>query len=160
VTQYITRTAFEKWNKRLEDIRREVREVIQEIHEAAKHGDLSENAEYQYAVEHRDRLLHEEKTILERKAQIRQFIEDLPVEDGIVDIGTIITLRTEDDEELVYALLGCLDDVSPKGGKVVPYAAPLAQQMLKREQGDVVTLNLPNRTFEVEIVAVEPVFGP
>lgn len=147
---YVTRSSMDRLREKVEEIHHRLKtEVAQELSRAASYGDLSENSEWEAAIELQSSLKHEAKRIMER-LQNAALIEDLPISGEKVTIGTEVTLLDLDkDEELSYKILG--DEESDFQNGILSFNAPLVRGLLQKEPGDEVTIQLPGgtRTFEV-----------
>ncbi len=154
---YITRTSLESLRQRVEEIQRRLKgEVAREIGRAASLGDLSENAEWEAAIELQGNLKNEVSRIMD-KIREASLIEELPVSGEKVTIGTRVTLHDLDrDEEITYEILGEEESDLPNG--VISFSAPLARGIMQKEPGDAVAVRLPGgvRNFEiVDVVKIE-----
>jgi transcription elongation GreA/GreB family factor len=130
-----------------------MRENAKRIGEAASHGDLSENAEYKFALEERDLL----------RARLAQMNNDLSLADTIrayqvptdrVGVGSRVTLRDVADGSLrVMTFLGPFDTDVEKG--IYNYRAPLSLQLMGTGRGERrrFTLGESEREFEVVDIA-------
>ena len=107
---------------------------------AAEHGDISDNSEWQFAIQERDLLRAQAAKIQQELARTR-VIEPGSAPADTVGIGSRVGLvRTGDGTRLSADLLGPWDsDVSRH---VYNYQTPLAQAMLGKAVGDEVTLKL------------------
>lgn len=128
-------------------------ENVEEIATARDHGDLSENAEFQYAKE-RQSALDARMRYLEYRIARAQVIDPAKIESEKVAFGATVTLLDMDtDEEIVYALVG--EDESDVDRGRISIASPIARALLGKMEGDDATVRLPSRTREFEIVRVE-----
>ena len=141
--------------RRKEDLRLLVEERIpanrKAIGDAAAHGDLSDNAEYQAALEEQQNLA-EHLRITEDEIVRAVPMENLARPPGVVFPGIEVAYREiESGEEKVIRILGPWDE----GDGIVSYRAPLARGLLGRKVGEQVTIALPSRSIEVRIERVE-----
>ena len=127
--------------------------VIAAIAEARGHGDLKENAEYHAAREQQGfiegRIKH-----LEAELSHAQIIDvtTLDAGDRIV-FGATVTLADEDTgEERKYQIVGDLEADIKQG--LIAISSPVARALIGKHAGDVVTIEAPGGTSEVEIVEV------
>ncbi len=136
--------------KELKHVRRP--NVIAAIAEARDHGDLSENAEYQYAKEEQSFIegrIDELESVLGRA----EVIDTTKMSGDKVMFGATITVLDDDDKKQVYQIVG--DHESDiKGGKLA-IKAPLARALIGKKKGDVVEVHTPKGQQSYEIVAVE-----
>jgi len=125
------------------------------IGEAAALGDLSENAEWQYAVEEQRRL----------DGKIAQMQGDLmrarplgpgDVPEDSVGIGSKITVRrTSDQQELELTILGPWE--SDVELNVFSYRTPLALELLGKAIGETATLKLGGSAQDYAIVRLDAI---
>jgi transcription elongation factor GreA len=128
--------------------------IIQAIAEARAQGDLRENAEFQYAKEEQGfiegRILEIESKL--SAAQIIDVQKILP--SGRVIFGTTVTVvNIEDESESTYQIVGD-DEADLKVNKISVYS-PIARALVGKEIGDVISVQTPNGTIELEISAIE-----
>lgn len=125
------------------------------IGDAASQGDLSENADWDAAMEEQRNLTTKATEWEEELKKARQ-LENQEIPEGIVAPGTKVELRDlDDDTQRSVRILGPWDDVL--GNDVVSYRAPLAAALLGRKAQDEVPVTLPSGTIQVRILSVEKV---
>ncbi len=154
---YITKASLEGLRQRVEGIQRRLKhEVAKEIGKAASLGDLSENAEWEAAIELQGNLKNEVSRIMD-KIREASLIEELPISGERVTIGTQVTLFDLDkEEEIIYKILGEEESDLPNG--IISFGAPLSRGIMQKEPGDAVAVKLPGgvRNFEiVDVVKIE-----
>lgn len=137
-----------------EDIRRLERElrvdVPKELHKAAAHGDLRENAEYSAA---KDRQSFLQSRISQLRARVNSLstlkIGTLPRDK--VAFGAKVTLSDLDSgEESVYELV-TPEEVDPGEGKI-SVGSPIGKSLMGKAEGDEVVISLPTGVKEYEVV--------
>jgi len=134
------------------------REIIipKKLHTAASHGDLSENAEYDAAKDERDFLDARLSQLMARLRDISE-IDPKTLPGDRITIFSKVTLENADtgDEEQFYIVLPeMIENISKKEGMTrVSYTSPIAQQLMNKECGDLVTLTRRKQQDEFEIVA-------
>lgn len=148
---YLTSEGFLKLEEELDHLKREERpEVITAIKEARALGDLSENAEYSSARERQGKLESRIKEI-EYTLEHATIIETN--KDGKVCVGSVITVKyDDDDEEDEYTIVGT-NEADPFSNKI-SNESPIAQAVLGKKVGDKVSVESPNGSFDIEIVKV------
>jgi transcription elongation factor GreA len=153
---YVTRPSLDRLREKVDEIQRRLKtEVAQELARAAGYGDLSENSEWEAAIELQSTLKHEASRLLDR-LQNAALIEDLPIEGDKVTIGTQVTLLDLDkDEELSYKILG--DEESDFQNGILSFNAPLVRGLLQKEPGDEVNVQLPGGTRAFEVLDVQKI---
>lgn len=153
----LTPETHERLQAELEDLTTRGRvEIAQAIEAARALGDLSENGDYHAAKDTQGKM----------EARIRQLqalLKDAEVVEGsegggpggIIDHGSVVTLRYEGDEEddTQDFFVGSIEE--QRGGMpVVSPSAPLGQALIGRAAGDRVEYEAPGGTLRVEIVRV------
>ncbi|WP_216083110.1 transcription elongation factor GreA [Candidatus Mycoplasma haematohominis] len=128
--------------------------VIQEIKAARANGDLSENADYESALNHQKVI---EGRIAEFKAVIDNhiLIKDIDGAEGgdIVKIGSKVKiLEVEDGMETSYEILGSVDN-NPQIGRI-SNECPLAKSMLGKKVGDVVEVQNVVSPYTIKILEI------
>ncbi|MDA1001215.1 MAG: GreA/GreB family elongation factor [bacterium] len=153
---YLTRESLGRLREKVGAIQMRLKiEVAQELAKAAAFKDLSENAEWDAALELQANLKHEASKILE-KLQDPALIEELSIDGSRVTIGTQVTLFDLDrNEELTYKILG--EEESDLRNGIIAFAAPLARGLLQKEEGDKVSIQLPGGVRSFEILSVEKI---
>lgn len=151
-TVYLTQEGLDELKKELDNLINVRRpENIQSIKEARALGDLSENADYDSA---RD----EQAQIEGRIKTIEQMLENVSIitktDTDRVCLGTTVSIKyvDDDDEEDEYKIVGS-QEADPFASKI-SNESPIAQALLDHEVGDVVTVESPNGTYQVEIIAI------
>lgn len=153
---YVTRPSLERLRDKVGEIQRRLKtEVAQELARAAGYGDLSENSEWEAALELQSSLKHEASRLLDR-IQNASLIEDLPIQGDRITIGTQVTLLDLDkDEEISYKILG--DEESDFQNGILSFNAPLVRGLLQKEPGDEVSVQLPGGTRTFEVIDVKKI---
>ncbi|MBL8860734.1 MAG: GreA/GreB family elongation factor [Planctomycetes bacterium] len=122
------------------------------IGRAAAMGDLSENAEWEAAIEEQ-RTLTSRAMAMETELRSVELIENAILLEGVVSPGTHVRYReAKSGAEHEITILGPWD--MDQGEQVVSYRAPLAQGLLGRRAGDRVVVNLPGGDLDVEVVEI------
>lgn len=151
-TTWLTPEAHAKLSAELEHLKTEGRaEIEARIAEARSHGDLRENADYDAAkndqglMEARIRQLE----ALLRSAEVRQ-----PTHDGTVQVGSLVTVVDEDDDEVRYFVATPENKVA--GLPLASPDGPLGKALLGARTGDSVSYQAPGGQFTVKVTAIEP----
>ena len=151
-TVYLTEEGLEELKKELDNLINVRRpENIQAIKEARALGDLSENAEY-------DAARNEQAQIEARIQQLEKMLENVSiiveVSNETVGIGNTVSIKyVDDDEEEEYKIVGS-QEADPFESKI-SNESPIAQALFEHKVGDVVTVESPNGSYEVEIIAIK-----
>ncbi len=122
------------------------------IGEAARHGDLSENSEYKFALEERDLLRARIARINDELSRSRTLsVHDVPAD--YVGIGSRVTLRsTRDRAERVMTFLGPFETDVEQG--IYSYLAPFSQRVMGLRVGARVTVPVDEVETEYEVAAI------
>lgn len=153
---YTTRDSLERMREKVDEITHRLKtEVAQELAKAADYGDLSENSEWEAALELQSSLKHEVSVLMD-KVRDAELIEDLPIAGDKVTIGTEVTLFDLDkDEELIYKILGEQESNFQNG--ILSFQAPLVRGLMQKMPGDEVSVPLPGGARNFEILDVKKI---
>ncbi|MEO0649587.1 MAG: GreA/GreB family elongation factor [Planctomycetota bacterium] len=121
------------------------------IGKAASYGDLSENSEWEAAMEEQRNLTARAMEI-EEELRRAQLIENAAIPEGVVAPGTRVRYRDTDGSERTVQLLGPWDST---GEDDISYRSPLAQGMLGAKVGAEVEVTLPTGSTQVTVLEVE-----
>jgi transcription elongation factor GreA len=142
-----------------EDFRKLIEEDIpansKDIEIAKGHGDLSENAEYQYAKE-RQQFLGRRVLELQQMIRMARPVDLRQVPTDAVCFGTRVALKeTSSESEAAYTILGPWE--SKPEENIISYLSPLAAAMLGKKVDDRIHLQVSGETAEREyrIVRIE-----
>lgn len=145
-----------KLEAELEDLKVNKRkEIIERIKIARSFGDLSENSEYESA---KDEQAFVEGRIsnIENMIRFAEIIDDTNVDSNVVTLGRKVTfVEVPDGEEETYAIVGSAE-ADPMEFKI-SNDSPIAQAILGKKVGDVVAIETPGGSFDVEITKVEAI---
>lgn len=140
-TNIITRAGHEALKGELDHLWRVYRpEITQKVAWAASLGDRSENADYQY----NKKLLRE---IDRRVRYLRKRLEDVkvvdyaPEQEGRVFFGAWVTIDNDAAEEKRFRIVG-YDEIYERKD-YISIDSPMARALLKKEEGDEVTVVTP-----------------
>jgi transcription elongation factor GreA-like protein/transcription elongation GreA/GreB family factor len=133
-TIWTTHEGYLKLQQRIQHIATvETVENAKEIETARAHGDLRENAEFKAALEKRDRLQSELKSLSEQLKCARVLTkEDINTKE--VDIGTVVECQNKKGQKITYTLLGPWDADPDKN--ILSFQSKLAQTMKGKTVGD------------------------
>lgn len=146
----------------LERYREEYRVLVEEkipanskaIGVAASHGDISENSEWDAAMEEQ-RNLTTRATVMDEGLQLAKLINDQALPDDTVAPGTQVTFTDlTDDEERTIQLLGPWDVTNDN---ILNYKAPLGQALLGTKPGQVAHLKVAGSDHELRVDHVEKI---
>ena len=148
----LTQSGYEKLQSELEDLKVNARkEIAEKIKEARAQGDLSENAEYDAALDEQrdiDARIVEIETILKNS----EVMEEHP-EDGSINIGSRVTIReVGTDEDMDIDIVGASEANSLKGR--ISNESPVGMALMHRHEGETVTVETPEGAIEYDIISV------
>lgn len=127
--------------------------VVNAIAEARALGDLSENAEYQYA-KNKQGFIEGRIKELESKLARAEVIDITKLTGTSVKFGSTVTIcDVNTDEEITYKIVG-VDEADIKT-KRLSMESPLARALIGKEVGDEIKLTTPSGKKEYEIVEIK-----
>ena len=149
----ITKSGYQVLRDELDNIKKIERpKVIAAIEEARGHGDLSENAEYQYAKE-KQAFIETRIQELETKLATAEIIDTSKIpKDKVVFGSKFIVCNTETDEETTYQIVGV--DESDIGKGLISIASPLAKAIIGKKPGDTAVFKSPAGEKEYEVLKI------
>ncbi len=151
-TVYLTQEGLDELQKELDNLINVRRpENIQAIKEARALGDLSENAEY-------DAARNEQAQIEARIKQLEKMLENASIITDVstdkVGIGNTVSIKyVGDEEEDEYKIVGS-QEADPFESKI-SNESPIAQALFDHKVGDIVTVESPNGSYQVEIIEIK-----
>ena len=151
-TTYMTANGLQKLKEELQHLESVERpRVIAAIAEAREKGDLSENAEY-------DAARNEQAQIEARIQQLEKMLENVSiiteVSSDTVGIGNTVSIKyVDDDEEDEYKIVGS-QEADPFESKI-SNESPIAKALFDHKVGDIVTVESPNGSYDVEIIEIK-----
>ena len=150
-TIYLTEEGLEEIKKELNILKLEKRpEIIQALKDARALGDLSENAEYDAA---RNEQAVVEARIKELEVMIEKATIIKDINTDVVSLGTKVTIEYVDDhEQEEYSIVGS-KEADPFTNKI-SNESPIAQAIMGSKVGNIVSVESPNGTYDVKIVAI------
>ncbi|MFW6182752.1 MAG: transcription elongation factor GreA [Chloroflexota bacterium] len=150
---YITKEGLQKMKEELEHLISVKRpELSERLQEAISQGDLSENADYDYAKQEQAFL---EGRIQELEDAIRRakVIEDNGPTNA-VRVGSTVTITENGyDEVEQYRIVGA-QEADPTNG-YISNESPIGQALLGAKVGEVVTVETPAGGLELEVKAID-----
>lgn len=128
-------------------------EIAARIKEARSFGDLSENAEYDEAM-NSQAIMEARIAKLESETANAKIIDENDISTEIVKTGVKVKLRdVEYDEEVEYQILGKSQADPDKG--IISDKSPVGMALIGRSIGETVTAELPNGTsVQFEILSI------
>ncbi len=125
-------------------------EVAQYLHDAKESGDVIDNAAYEDAKNEQARL---EGRIMELEQLLARAVSISKVDTDIVSLGSIVHLRTPDEREYCYSLVGAFE-ANPGAGRI-SNESPVGKALLGHRVGDLVIVSTPGGVKEYTIFSIE-----
>ena len=150
----LTQETYERLQAELEDLKTRGRiEIAKAIEAARALGDLSENGDYHAAKDTQGKM---EARIRQLEATLKdaQIVQGGVGADGSVDVGVVVSLRYEGDEEVERYLIGSIEE-RQEGVSVISPDSALGQAIRGHRKGDTVAYETPTGArLAVQIVEV------
>ena len=150
---YITPTGYARIRTELLDlIDNERPKVVEVVHWAASNGDRSENGDYIYG-KRRLREIDRRIRFLTKRLEIAEISEpSVHFGSDQVFFGATVTYEDESGLQRTVTILGI--DEADNLRQQVTWVSPIARALLRTRVGDVVRLNSPSGTQDIEIIRV------
>jgi transcription elongation factor GreA len=149
----MTRAGYDKIKAELDRLHTvELPVILERIAQARSEGDLTENAEYQYAQESR---LHMEAKINALREKLSRAVLVDPAQSAKDEVGFGTTVRVKDldfDDEEEFTLVGAGEEDYERG-KIL-FTSPLGQGLAGHKVGEKVEIEVPQGTLKFEILEV------
>ncbi len=127
--------------------------IIEAIAEARSHGDLSENAEYQYAKEQQS-LIEGKIADLESAVSRAEVIDVKSLEGNEIKFGATVVIEDDDNGDIVtYQIVGEYES-DIKNNKL-SVSSPLARGLINKSVDDIVEINSPKGQKSYTIKSVK-----
>lgn len=125
-------------------------EIRNALKEARALGDLSENADY-------DAAMNEQAQVEAKIKELEYMIEHAKIVDKVdksqVNVGSVVTINyVDDDESEEYRVVGSLE-ADPLCNKI-SNESPIGSAIMNRKVGDVIDVESPNGSYKVKITNI------
>lgn len=149
----LTREGLENLKEELVNLKTVRRkEVAERLKQAIDFGDLSENSEYDDA-KNEQAFIEGRIQTLEATIHKAKVIEDENISSGVINIGSYVTVRdVEFDEVEEYRIVGT-SEADPMQNKI-SNESPLGAALLGKRQGQTIKVEAPVGTLEYEVIRV------
>ncbi len=152
---HLSRSAYERLQAEYYDLTTRARiEIANAIERAREMGDLSENGDY-HAAKDQQGMQEGRVRQLKKMLEFAEVVDNL--EEGVVAVGTIVTLvYGGDDEDMAETyLVGNLEESSDEFEIVSP-GSPMGGALIGARLGETVGYQAPGGQIRVKILAVRP----
>ena len=127
-------------------------EIPKAILTAREHGDLSENAEFKAAKE-RQMFLEARISLLQKRISDIMAINVNQISKDRSGLGSTLKLKNVDSGKETQYHLVFPEEVNPDEGKLSP-ASPIGRSLMGKQEGDEITVSLPDGKVEFEVLKV------
>jgi len=147
---FLTAEGYKKLVEELNTLRTTGREQIAErIKEARSFGDLSENAEYDEAM-NEQAIMEAKITRLEEELKNVQILDTEELRTDVIGVGSYVTVYDRSfEEELVFQIIGKAQ-ANPEENRISD-ESPVGKALLGHMAGDLVEVEAPSGTITFEI---------
>ncbi|MBB1579194.1 MAG: transcription elongation factor GreA [candidate division SR1 bacterium] len=155
---FLTREGYDKLINELQELKQEkLPAVLERLAEAKAMGDLSENFEYKSAMEDKDFINSRiaEITNLIADVEIVEKEKDIKKSDKVVDFGSKVTVRIEDDDKEYQVSIVGTGEIGIEDGLKISFESPLGQAIRGKKVGDTVKMRHEGGRKDVKIIAVD-----
>ncbi|MCS7184083.1 MAG: transcription elongation factor GreA [Patescibacteria group bacterium] len=146
----ISKEVYEKLKAELERLKRiERKEIAEKIKTAKEFGDLSENAEYQSALEEQKKL---ERRIfeLENLLKTAKVIKSKPIKSDRINIGSEVEVINLENKKSIKLTIVGFGESDPLKGKISS-DSPMGKSLLGKRVGEVVEIQVGNKKSKYKI---------
>lgn len=150
---YVTQEGLESMTEELEHLKTVKRpEISERLQAAISQGDLSENADYDYAKQEQAFL---EGRIRELEDALRRakVIRDRGPSDSVRVGSTVTVVENGNDDEETYRIVGA-QEADPSNG-YISNESPFGRALLGAKVGEVVTVETPSGGLELAVKSIE-----
>ena len=124
-------------------------EVAQYLHDAKEAGDVVDNAAYDDAKNEQARL---EGRIMELEQLLAKAKSISRIDTDLVSLGSVVQLRTNDERECCYTLVGAFE-ANPSAGRI-SNESPVGKALLGHKVGDCIIVSTPGGVKEYTILTI------
>ena len=149
----VTTEGFKKLESELDFLRNVKRREVQEaIAVARSFGDLSENSEYDEAKNEQAKV---EARIVELEEILRNIkvIDESTISTDVVGLGTKVKIKDLEYDEVEEISIVGSNEAESLAGKISD-VSPLGIALLKKKVGDIVTVEAPAGSYQVEVLEI------
>ena len=153
MTTYITSQGAANLKKELEFLWSEERpKIVDNVHEAAKNGDRSENGDYIYGKRKLREIDRRIRYITKQLATI-QVVRKKPTDRNRIYFSAFVKLRNMENEKIMTFRLVGIDETNPEK-RWINFESPLSKSLLGKSASDIIELTTANTVTHYEILQV------
>ena len=153
MTTYITSQGAANLKKELEFLWSEERpKIVDNVHEAAKNGDRSENGDYIYGKRKLREIDRRIRYITKQLATI-QVVRKKPTDRNRIYFSAFVKLRNMENEKIMTFRLVGIDETNPEK-RWINFESPLSKSLLGKSAPDIIELITANTVTHYEILDV------
>ena len=153
MTTYITSEGAANLKKELEFLWSEERpKIVDNVHEAAKNGDRSENGDYIYGKRKLREIDRRIRYITKQLATI-QVVRKKPTDRNRIYFSAFVKLRNLENEKIMTFRLVGIDETNPEK-RWINFESPLSKSLLGKSASDIIELTTANTVTHYEILEV------
>ena len=153
MTTYITSQGAANLKKELEFLWSEERpKIVDNVHEAAKNGDRSENGDYIYGKRKLREIDRRIRYITKQLATI-QVVRKKPTDRNRIYFSAFVKLRNMENEKIMTFRLVGIDETNPEK-RWINFESPLSKSLIGKSTSDIIELTTANTTTHYEILDV------
>jgi len=142
---------LEKLRQQIRPLERELKiELPRQLAEAAAHGDLSENAEYDAAKSRKELVEAQLQRLYAKKKSLAAINPETISRDAIGFYSTVRLYDLDGGDEVTYRLVTS-DESDPKNGKI-SLTSPIGRALAGKQVGDEVSVQTPRGTRSYEVL--------
>ena len=150
---YITSEGAANLKKELEFLWSEERpKIVDNVHEAAKNGDRSENGDYIYGKRKLREIDRRIRYITKQLATI-QVVRKKPTDRNRIYFSAFVKLRNLENEKIMTFRLVGIDETNPEK-RWINFESPLSKSLLGKSAPDIIELITANTITHYEILDV------
>ena len=152
MANYMTRRQYDRHVAATKQCEEKLHAARKKVGEAASHGDLSENAEYDAAVEESGFLAGRVEELKSALVGV-QIVDPKNTVEGVATIGKTVELENvATGEKVVYHLVGA-GSVDTDSGEV-SFSAPVGKALIGARPTDTVKVDLPSGSAKYRVISV------
>ena len=150
---YITSEGAANLKKELEFLwSKERPKIVDNVHQAAKNGDRSENGDYIYGKRKLREIDRRIRYITKQLATI-QVVRKKPTDRNRIYFSAFVKLRNLENEKIKTFRLVGIDETNPEK-RWINFESPLSKSLLGKSASDIIELTTANTTTHYEILDV------